>query len=101
MPENSPTMIYNVAFWTWSQPNPERLGTAEQVIGQIRVWAKNADDAIDIVRKIAVKKDHEYVGTVSADAVTGVYREQILNDENNPNYVSIDAEIIPFPQVAE
>lgn len=102
MPEQiTPTMIYDVAFWTWSQPNPERLGTAEKVIGRIRVWSQNADDAIDLARRIADKMGHEYVGTVSADAVSGVFREQIMNDPNSPNYVNVYAEVIPFPQAEE
>ena len=89
---NDITMLYEVAFLTWSQPNPDRLGTAERAMAKFQVWAINADVAIAEARRIAGAKNLEWIFTVSADTVDtpngiAVILERILNDPLNPNAV--------------
>lgn len=91
------TMLYTVSFFTWSQPNPERLGTAEKMIGQIQLWAKNADDAITEAKRIAEKKQAEWIALASVDSITGIVLEKILNDPLNPYAVMPDTPVQEEP----
>lgn len=84
-PEPEPpdlTMPYAVAFRTLSLPDPQRLGTAHKRVAQILVWAKNADEAIEEVKRLCGEAGREYLETVSVDVPTnGIARELIFNDE--------------------
>jgi hypothetical protein len=79
------TLLYEVVFMTYGDPNPERLGTTEKVGATMRLWAPNGDEACALAREIAEIKGREWLGMLSAQAVDGVILEQILNDPLN-NY---------------
>ena len=79
------TLLYDIAFLTWSEPNPERLGTAEQAIAKMRLWGRNADEAIADAKKIADMKSLEWVSLIAATVVEGIVLEYILNDSMNKN----------------
>ncbi len=79
----TPTLLYEVNFMTYSEPHPERLGTAEKAVGRIRIWAKTGEEAINTAKHIAAVKGSEWVHLVSVDAISGIILEQILNDPLN------------------
>lgn len=85
------TLLYDVAFFTYGEPNPQRLGTAEKMIGKVRLWARDGDEAVAGAKRIIASKKVEWRGMVSVDAVQGVILEQILNDPLNPYAVLVEA----------
>lgn len=94
------TLLYQVAFMTYGEPDPNRLGTAPKMIAKMEVWAKNGDEAIDIAKRIVNKRHLEWICLVSVDAITGVILEKILNDPLNGYDYLDDVALHDLPDVA-
>lgn len=77
------TLLYQVSFMTYMQPDPKALGTAEKAAGKMRLWAKSGEEAIDIARKIAAAKNIEWISLLEVTTLGDIVLEQILNDPLN------------------
>lgn len=81
MPKELPTVPYLVQHLTYQQSRPDAIGTAEQAIASVYAWARNADEAIEVVRAFCKEQRIEYICTIAVDAPTSnLVRERIVND---------------------
>lgn len=88
MPTAVYTMPYAVSFVTMTRPNPSRIGTAEERVMTVTVWAHDAEEAVAEVRRLCTEGGKVFtrcldatvpVSTVGHQAVP-IARELILND---------------------
>lgn len=80
----STTLLYDVTFFTYGEPDPQNLGAAKKMLGKVRVWATHAEQAIDFAKQVADLKGAEYLSTADVTSVSGIILEAIANDPLNP-----------------
>lgn len=83
MESQKATFRYTVAFKTYGEADPSRLGTADRAIARMQLWAMDGEEAILLAKAIAKAKRMEWLGLIAAEPSVDVVLERILNDPLN------------------